>query len=1407
MSPVPLATGFDRALQLQVVDPVLAMPAPLQNFEGINNIAGVAPPDTCGDVGPNHYVQAVNLHFQVFDKSGSNLLGPLPLNSIWSGFGGVCETLNDGDPIVLYDQWADRWFISQFALDYGDQGFHQCIAVSTSGDPTGTWHRYDYFMSDTIMNDYPKFGIWPDGYYMAINQFDASRGNAFAGQGVAVFDRSNMLSGNAAAMQYFDLFSVSADLFGMLPADADGLIPPDAGEPNHFVMIYDDSWGASQDQLQMYDFHVDWAIPANTTFAPASASPLNTDSFSWFSGDVPQPDTTQQLDAIGDRLMYRLQFRNLGTHKSMVVNHTVDSGSSVAAIRWYELRNSGSGWSIHQQGTYAGDSGPDGNHRWMGSVALDIQGNMALGYSITNGTDLYPSIRYTGRLAADPSGVLGQGEMELQSGSGSQTGINRWGDYSMMSVDPIDECTFWYTQEYYPVTDGWNWHTRVGSFVFPGCVIGPSGTLEGVVRDMVSDPVDTATVTADNGAGVVLSTVSTVDGTYRFAFLPPGTYTVSVSRFGYLDETVSGIVVIADTVTVQDFNLTSAELFSLSGQVSDAVTGWPLYAQINYGQGTVWTDPATGLYSVALPQGDYVVDVTSFAAGYDPTVRNITLLSDQTEDFSLIADGSCQAPGYSILTALSEQFAGCALPDGWAVVNNGGDCEWTFDDPGRQGNLTGGDGCFADADSDACGAGTSMDTELISPSFDCSAMTSVTLEFKFDVRAYISDTFDVDVSIDGGNTWTNIQRWTSSRRGPQTAQFDIGSLAAGEADVRVRFHYTAGWDWWWQVDDVSVYQPICLEPITGGMLYGNVADANTGIGLNGGLVSDQSGNSTITEATPTDSSIGDGFYMLYIPGSSPVNISASVKSPRGYDSESQVVSVPVLGSVKQDYFLAAGKLTQYPPSYDVAVVPDTSKSLDLLLANSGGKSAAYKFFEVDGPVPDVPNGPFADAIRHVSPKHLFDRDASLARFDYPALTAMAVLASAGDVIQTWPTGLAFPWGTGFDKQNNTVWLGNLAAAGGDDIDYEFDQDGTSTGRYIDTSVISQVFMADFAYDLRFNTLWQMNVGGGDCIHEMDPTTLVVTGNVICPAFGISQRGLAYNVKTDTFYAGSWNDSTIYEFDRAGSILRSVNVGLPISGLAFNPLTDHLFVMNSTDYLFPVAVLDVLDNFKPLFAFAVPGFSPDGGAGLAMDSEGYLWAVDQVTGTVFQFASGEPGGSLDIEWLSKDSSQGMVSSGGNATVRLDFNASGYAAGEIHQGYLIMHSDTPYSVGTIPLTMTVMDLPTIISSSYYDVTKVGAQVSAVVDPKCVSTEYYFEYGTVPGVYDSKTASEFSASCTSISIDMVLEGMEPGTTYYVRLVAVNAAGVTYGTVMTFTTYSFPWILFMPAIHAQSSYFRGVF
>ncbi len=441
----------------------VSAPPTIANFEGLNNVNYVLPPDTNGDIGPNHYVQIVNLSFAVYDRGGSLLLGPLPNNTLFQGFGGPCQTTNNGDPIVLYDHLADRWLLSQFAIPNDPYGpYYQCIAVSATGDPIGQWHRYEFLVSDTKLNDYPKFGVWPDGYYMTVNQFEYDSGWDWAGQGVAVFERDQMLVGGEARMFFKDLYIEDPNLYSMLPADLDGL-PPPLGSPNPFVQMDDNVWG---DQLQVWNFSVNWASPS-ASFTRQNAVPTAPFDSNMCSGDrncIPQPGGIK-VDAISDRLMYRLQYRNFGNHQSLVVNHTVDTGGDHAGVRWYELRKTGGGWSIFQQGTWA----PDSDHRWMGSVAMNSKGDIGLGYSVSSETT-YPSIRFTGRLAEDPPGQMTFSEGEIKSGSGFQTSSSgRWGDYSMMAVDPVDDCTFWYTQEYYAVSGDRPWQTRIASFKLREC--------------------------------------------------------------------------------------------------------------------------------------------------------------------------------------------------------------------------------------------------------------------------------------------------------------------------------------------------------------------------------------------------------------------------------------------------------------------------------------------------------------------------------------------------------------------------------------------------------------------------------------------------------------------------------------------------------------------------------------------------------------------------------------------------------------------------------------------------------------------------------------------------------------------------------------------------------------------------
>lgn len=482
-------TRVDTAVQDYPTSP--QMPTPSFTFEGVGNVNGVLPPDANGDVGPNHYVQWVNLSFAVFSKGSATVppalvYGPVPGNTLWAGFGGPCETRNNGDPIVMYDHIADRWFMSQLSVPNAFFGFlfgpfYQCIAVSASPDPTGAYYRYQFAFSK--LNDYPKFGLWPDAYYMTINQFQAFS-LSWAGQGVVAFDRERMLSGQPASMVYFDLASVDMNLGGMLPAHLAGPAPP-SGSPAYFVEVDDDAWGYSPDQLQIWQFHADWASPSSSTFTgPAllPTSPFDSDMCA-FAACIPQPGTTVRLDAMADRLMYRLQYHNFGTHESLVVNHTVDAdGADHAGIRWYEIRSPRSAPVIYQQGTYA----PDADHRWSGSVAMDRFGNLALGFSVS-GVATSPSVRYTGRLATDPPGLMTQGEADIAVGAGSQMHESgRWGDYSLLALDPVDQCTFWYTQEYYAATSAAGWQTRVGSFAWPSCL--PAATVPRVTIAATTTP-------------------------------------------------------------------------------------------------------------------------------------------------------------------------------------------------------------------------------------------------------------------------------------------------------------------------------------------------------------------------------------------------------------------------------------------------------------------------------------------------------------------------------------------------------------------------------------------------------------------------------------------------------------------------------------------------------------------------------------------------------------------------------------------------------------------------------------------------------------------------------------------------------------------------------------------------------
>ncbi len=474
--------------------PTVRIPTTAVNFTGIG-ANGSAPPDNDGAIGATQYVELVNSQFAVYSKSGATVLAARATNTLWSGFGGGCQTNNDGDGTVGFDTIAQRWVIQQFSVT--TQPYLECIAVSTSNDATGTWNRYAFQTTnqDSSGNgfpDYPKLGIWPDGYYVSYNLFNAA-GNLGQGTLLCAYDRTAMVSGAAATQQC--ILGTTAAEKTALPATVDGTRVPPAGAPEWFVGISPTTANA----LAYYKFHVDFTTPANSSVTGPTDLPVQ--AFSNACGTtgtcIPQSGTTQQLDSLGDRLMYRLAYRNFGDHEALVVTHSITAGTSVGE-RWYELRPSAGALTVFQQGTYA----PDATYRWMGSIAQDSAGDMALGYSISS-SSLHPGIAYTGRLATDAAGQMPQGEATLFAGPGSQTPtLSRWGDYSEMTVDPVDDCTFWYVNEYLPANGTFNWATRIGSFKFPNC-----GATQANDFSMAASPASVSAVQGQSATSTISTTL------------------------------------------------------------------------------------------------------------------------------------------------------------------------------------------------------------------------------------------------------------------------------------------------------------------------------------------------------------------------------------------------------------------------------------------------------------------------------------------------------------------------------------------------------------------------------------------------------------------------------------------------------------------------------------------------------------------------------------------------------------------------------------------------------------------------------------------------------------------------------------------------------------------------------------
>lgn len=418
---------------------------PTANWQGTSGTA--SPPDPSGAAGPSHFVQAVNLRYIVYNKTGTVLGGPYSLSSLWTG------STNDGDPIVMYDKYADRWFIQQFN---GNDLI--LVAVSTSSNPLGSYYTYTFIPKPGDFPDYPKFSIWADGYYCTSNYSSPYN--------ISVFDRTQMIAGNPSA----GMISLTVPptpnwgFFSPLPCDADGTLPP-YGTPCPIFMYEDDTWSAGgADQLRIFKMTTDWTTPANSTLVLDQTLPTSSINVNFNTNwdDVSQPGTSQKLDAIAGVLMYRAQYRRWTGYNTAVINHAVivNATTKQVGIRWYELRqNTTTGvWSIYQEGTYA----PDLHNRWMGSIAMDDNGSIGMAFAVSSGT-VYPSLRYTGRNAGDPPGQMTFTETTAIAGTSSQSFFNRFGDYSQTTLDPSDGLTFWHTGEY--ISSGAK--TRIFSWQIP----------------------------------------------------------------------------------------------------------------------------------------------------------------------------------------------------------------------------------------------------------------------------------------------------------------------------------------------------------------------------------------------------------------------------------------------------------------------------------------------------------------------------------------------------------------------------------------------------------------------------------------------------------------------------------------------------------------------------------------------------------------------------------------------------------------------------------------------------------------------------------------------------------------------------------------------------------------------------
>jgi PKD repeat protein len=834
----------------------------LQNFAGQSSYSN--PPDCNGTVGPNHYMQTINVTYTIYNKTGTLLAGPTNMNTLFSGVPGAGN--NDGDPIIMYDEQADRWLAAEFSGIYNDPDY-MLIAVSTTNDPTGTWNRWSFVMNG--FPDYMKFGIWRDGYYMGANSSGAGNDDIY------VFERSVMIAGGASpkVVQFDNANRPNSGFHCVLPMDNDGVFAP-SGTPGQFVTINDGAWGGS-DQLWIYELSVNWTTPSSSTFSRVQT--LNVASFDSNFGsswqNIPQQGTSQKLDAIPQVLMNRAQYRNWGTSQSLVCCHTVDvDGTDHAGIRWYELQNTGSGWSIRQYGTYA----PDAHSRWMASIAMNNQHEIGLGYSVSS-SSMHPAIRYCGQSAsanASATGNLDMAETSIIAGTASQTSSERWGDYANIALDPNNDNDFWFTTEYNISTSQKG--TRIASFKFAAPPVAdfiannthPANSLTTVIfTDQSTNSPTTWNWTFTPNTVTYVSGNSTSQNP-QVRFNNPGAYTVSLyvtNAYGNDTETKTDYIHVGQPglwggntstdwntntnwdngevpFSTTDVSITAAPHNFWPTKTGNLVIGTDCNS-LNMGAG--YTELVVNGNLTISNGKTFYVDPTGNAA--IKVGGNWTATGTFTEGLSTVSFfgnttstlGSAKKSGKALVTSLFENFDGGSLPTGWSINNSSATVGWNVDaSPNPPGfyssaySLNYNDGTDYD---DGNGNNGTVTTAAI----DNSNANSTTISFYYQLStegAVDWDWVEIEVlrasdnavlqTIGGdGTSIADVGSWT---------QYTINGNAAvvAESSIKLRFTFSADDNYdnahfGWFIDDLKVERDVTITSIS----FFNLTDEKFSSGL------------------------------------------------------------------------------------------------------------------------------------------------------------------------------------------------------------------------------------------------------------------------------------------------------------------------------------------------------------------------------------------------------------------------------------------------------------------------------------------------------------------------------------------------------------------------------------------------